>query len=226
MRIPIRLFLIFVISFSATFVFAQQGCKVLLENIQSRYDGDCRNNLAHGKGTASGIDTYTGSFRKGYPNGKGIYKWSTGEYYEGEWLMGKREGLGEYHYSINGKEALQTGVWENDRFLGPAPVLPEIKLRQNISDVKISKTGDGNQVLIKIMMAGSNNTSISDLVLTANSGSEFRYGGYMGYESIVFPFICKLTYTTPNMLRTSENHCALEFKISEPGRWEVKLENN
>lgn len=226
MRIFKSLLVAVTLSCAVTFASAQAGCKVLIENIQSSYDGDCKNNLAHGHGNARGIDTYTGSFRKGYPNGKGLYRWSTGEYYDGEWLMGKREGIGEYHYTFEGKQALQAGVWKNDRYLGPAPVAPEIKLRQNISDIKIYKTGDGNQVLIKILMAGSNNTSITDLTLNANSGTEFRYGGYMGYESVVFPFTCKVLYTTPNMLRTAEVHCALEFVITDPGRWEVKLENN
>ena len=98
--------------------------------------------------------------------------------------------------------------------------------KQNISDVKIHKTGDGNQVLIKITMAGSNNTSITDLSLNVNSGREVRYGGYVGFESIVFPFTCKIFYTTKNTLRTAEYNCALEFEITEPGRWEVKIENN
>jgi len=221
-----RLSVALVFTLALASVSAQEGCKVKLENIQSSYEGDCKNNLANGKGTASGIDTYTGNFKKGYPNGKGMYKWSTGEYYDGEWLMGKREGIGEYHHTVNGSEVIQSGVWKNDKYLGPEPILPKIMQKQNISDVKINKTGDGNQVLIKITMAGSNNTSITDLTLNANSGTEFRYGGYMGFESIVFPFTCKVFYTTPNTLRTTEYHCVLAFEITEPGRWEVKIENN
>lgn len=226
MKTPKNLFLVFILSFILITAYAQEGCKVIVENIQSSYTGECKNHLAHGKGTAKGIDTYTGIFRKGLPNGKGIYNWSTGEYYEGEWLMGKREGVGEYHYFINGKDAIQSGVWKKDRYIGLVIVPPIIKLRQNISDVKINKTGDGNQVLIKIMKAGTNNTAITDLMMNGNSGTEFRYGGYMGYESVIFPFVCKVLYSTPNTFRTADYDCALEFEISEPGRWEVRLENN
>lgn len=140
--------------------------------------------------------------------------------------MGLRDGIGEYHFTIDGREAVHSGVWKDDRYLGPVPVKPKIIISQNITDVKISRTGDGNRIIIKIMMAGSNNNSITNLTLNANSGTEFRYGGYMGYESIIFPFSCKILYTTPNMLRTTENNCALEFEITEPGQWEVRLENN
>lgn len=226
MKISKSLFVALVLSISTLCVYAQEGCKVLNENLQSNYEGKCKDHLANGKGTARGIDTYTGLFKKGYPHGKGIYKWSTGEYYDGEWSQGKREGIGEYHYTINTKEAIQSGIWKSDQYVGPVPVPPNIKISQNISDVKINKTGEGEEVLIKIMMAGSNNTSITDLTLNSNSGTEFRYGSYMGYKSIVFPFTCKLTYSTPNTLRTAQYNCILEFEIAEPGRWEVKLQNN
>jgi hypothetical protein len=225
MRVSKSLLIAFIFSLSAMYVVAQE-CKVMLENIQTSYVGDCKNKLAHGNGTAHGIDTYTGSFKKGYPNGKGLYKWSTGEYYDGEWLMGKRDGSGTYHYTQDGKDAVQSGVWKSDKYLGPVPLPPTIKLNQNISDVKINRTGDGNQVVIKMMMAGSKNIAIYDVSLNANSGREFNSGSYMGFESVVFPFKCKITYTSPNSLHTTEYHCTLDFEIPEEGRWEVKLVNN
>jgi hypothetical protein len=226
MRISKSIFAALVLTVTATCVYAQEECKVLMENIQSSYDGECKNHLANGKGTARGLDTYTGSFKKGYPNGKGIYKWSTGEYYDGEWVMGKRHGIGEYHNIHEGHEVVQSGIWKDDRYLGPKPIAPVIRINQNVSDVKISKTGEGDEVILKIMMAGNVNTSVTDLSINVNSGNEFRYGSYMGYKSIVFPFICKVNYTTFNKLRTMQIPCVLEFEIIEPGRWEVKLENN
>ena len=129
MRISKKLLLVLVLFIPAIFVHAQEvECKVLMDNIQSSYEGQCKNHLAHGNGTARGLDTYTGSFKKGYPNGKGTYKSSTGEYYEGEWVMGQREGIGEYNYTILGKDAKQVGVWKSDKYLGPKPVPPIIKL--------------------------------------------------------------------------------------------------
>ncbi len=226
MNISKSILLTIAMIFAVSHAIAQQGCKVLMENIQSSYEGECKNLLAHGKGTARGIDTYTGLFRKGFPNGKGTYKWSTGQSYDGDWLMGKREGVGEYHYTLEGKEAIQSGVWKNDRYLGPKPVAPKIKHNQNITSVRINKTGDGNQVIIKMIMNGLTNTEITDLSMQANSGTEFIYSGYMGFDQIVFPFTCKIIYTTPNTLHTAINHCTLEFEIAEPGRWDVRLENN
>ena len=67
-------------------------CKVLITGISGKYSGGCRKGLAHGKGTAQGMDTYAGKFKRGLPDGTGIYTWADGSYYEGQWKAGKREG--------------------------------------------------------------------------------------------------------------------------------------
>jgi len=35
---------------------------------------------------------YEGEFYNGKPHGKGIYTWANGEVYEGEWMVGLKEG--------------------------------------------------------------------------------------------------------------------------------------
>ena len=57
------------------------SCMVLMEAISGSYEGDCRNGLAHGKGTALGWDTYRGQFKKGLPHGTGTYIWENGAVY-------------------------------------------------------------------------------------------------------------------------------------------------
>jgi len=46
--------------FMPAFLFAQEACLVLKPQIANRYDGECKNGLAHGKGIASGLDRYEG----------------------------------------------------------------------------------------------------------------------------------------------------------------------
>jgi hypothetical protein len=54
-------------------VSAQNECKVLLDQIASRYTGDCKKGLAEGSGSAQGEDKYEVEINKGRPNGAGVY---------------------------------------------------------------------------------------------------------------------------------------------------------
>lgn len=49
------------------------------------------------------------------PNGYGSLQAKNGDYYEGEWLHGKRNGVG---FSITPGKRLRLGEWKNDKFLG------------------------------------------------------------------------------------------------------------
>ena len=91
-----------------------QQCVVLKEEIKGKYQGDCKNGLAHWKGVAIGKDTYEGKFKKGLPNGKGTYRWSTGEVYVGSFRKGKRHGEGVYTFFVNGKDSTFNAYWKND----------------------------------------------------------------------------------------------------------------
>lgn len=46
------------------------NCKVIPQNLQGTYEGDCKNRLAHGEGLAIGKETYEGSFKEGIPREK------------------------------------------------------------------------------------------------------------------------------------------------------------
>ncbi len=61
---------------------------MLKPEISLDYHGECKKGLAHGKGEAFGRDHYIGEFKKGWPNGNGLYKWNNGDNYEGEWKKG------------------------------------------------------------------------------------------------------------------------------------------
>src|SRR4051812_46347178 len=78
------------------------SCKVLMETISSQYKGNCKKGLADGEGEASGIDKYIGTFKMGFPNGKGTYYFKNHNFFVGNFQEGVKEGKGEMHYVRNG----------------------------------------------------------------------------------------------------------------------------
>lgn len=81
-----------------------KDCKVLQKELSGEYKGDCKKGLADGVGEAIGTDRYSGSFKKGYAHGKGIYNYSSGAVYEGGFLNGKRHGQGKLIYQNEGED--------------------------------------------------------------------------------------------------------------------------
>ena len=103
----------------ASFFANSQTCTVLSEALKGNYEGECKKNKADGIGTATGEDTYTGKFRNGYPDGTGKYIWKNGDWYEGQWKKGLREGKGIMHLiSSDSKDSLLAGYWKKDKYIG------------------------------------------------------------------------------------------------------------
>lgn len=80
----------------ATSALAQTPCRVLDPTINERYDGECRDGLAHGKGKAYGKRTYDGWFSAGKKQGSGVYTFENGRRFEGEFDSDKPRGKGAY----------------------------------------------------------------------------------------------------------------------------------
>ncbi|MBW2218668.1 MAG: hypothetical protein JRF40_04110 [Deltaproteobacteria bacterium] len=70
------------------------NCKVLDEDIADTYEGGCEDGLAHGKGRASGRDSYDWEFKNGRQHGECTYTWFSGDVFSGSWTEGKRNGWG------------------------------------------------------------------------------------------------------------------------------------
>lgn len=207
-------------------LFSQSDCKVLIHEISGQYMGKCKKGLAHGKGLAIGIDRYDGSFKNGYPEGKGVYNWVNGEIYNGEWKQGKRNGKGDFSYAEDGKVIILSGIWENDKYIGPVPEKPKVQSSIGIERYSFQRQGDGSQITINLYINGSNNNSVEDLSVVSSSGTLFRSGGTFGIQSIVFPLTCKVSYYSWNKMHTSRVYTRFEFQIDQEGRWVLNLHNN
>jgi len=204
----------------------EEECKVLMLQIAEKYDGKCKKGFAHGRGVAEGIDKYEGSFKYGLPYGRGEYTWSTGERYDGKWEDGKKEGVGVFYYFKDGEPVIKEGMWIDDLYAGPVPEKPKVITSTGIERYNFQRQSDGNRVQVTTYINGHNNIDLKDLTFFGSSGGEFRSGGTMGYESIVFPFRCRITYFSWNKAHTVRNFTRFEFEISEPGKWQVILHNN
>ena len=201
----------------------QSDCKVKLAGISGSYTGECKKGLAHGTGIAQGIDHYEGQFVKGWPEGKGIYKWADGTYYDGEWQKGMKNGAGKMVY----RDSTVSGFWKNDEYNGKSMDAPyKITLALNVSRSTIKKSiGSINEVRIKIMQGGVPNTTIEEFSLAHDNGGEFHMGDIYGIDNISVPLYVKVTYLTWNVMHTAQLHVEFEFVINEAGVWDVMISN-
>ena len=213
---------------------AQNSCKVLKPGIDSTYSGGCKQGLASGQGTATGIDRYTGEFKKGLPDGIGTYIWNNGDKYEGEWEKGLREGTGKYTTMYNGRDSVVSGIWQSDSYLGEEVIQPyAILYRSGISRVSCIRTGEMPQrVYYKFTRGGtsSEHTSpISDLLLQGSSGNESGSSNNFGFDDVTFPFEGKVKFSAPSAFSSQGSQSAvilnyeLNLVINQPGAWMVTI---
>lgn len=205
---------------------AQENCKVLKEEISGKYEGNCKNGLAHGNGLAIGKDIYHGKFKKGLPHGYGTYTWLTGEKYVGYFKEGKRNGKGNYSFSNHGKDSTYNGMWKNDS-LTKIILPPKYKIEKNINVTRysIQRMSTGNRVLFLFLQNGVANTTITNFHLISTKGTNTSLGEKQGFENIQFPVTCKVTYLTLSSSRVATLRVEFEVTINEPGDWVITLHN-
>jgi len=219
-----KLFLILVLAmFSGEIAHTQdQDCKVLKPEISGTYAGGCKNGLAQGEGVAQGVDYYKGRFEKGLPDGKGLYKWADGTSYEGHFENGIREGSGIMVY----RDSTVKGYWKNDLYAGKKLIPPyEIIRSACVTRSNITKsTGSIYQVRIKIKKGGQDNTPYG-FNLTSTSGTEYRSGSIYGIENVTYPVTVRISYKTPSAFGSSLTQVFFDFRINDPGVWDVLIMN-
>jgi hypothetical protein len=145
-----------------------QDCKVMMDSLKGKYEGDCHNGLAAGKGTATGINSYTGQFKNGYPDGKGKYTWSNGNWYDGNWKKGLYEGEGRLHLAPTaGADSSDfTGYWAKGKFLGryEKPYIAQA-MTNNISNVSVNRGKNKNEIVITVKTITGGANSLTTIVV-------------------------------------------------------------
>lgn len=221
MTVKIYILVFMVLCGSAT---AQNtDCKVMLQALSGTYNGECKKGFAQGHGVAQGVDRYEGDFKKGLPDGKGVYTWANGNYYDGSWTGGKRDGQGKMVY----RDSVVNGIWKADVYQGVKKGPPYIvRLSRNVQRTTINKTVEsGDGVRIRILLGGSDNVEIEDFSLAFNSGNEYRSGPFYGIQYASLPLEVTVRYRTWNQLHTAQYDVVYEFTIVEHGIWSLTLIN-
>lgn len=136
----------------------QSDCTVKLKDIAKSYKGACKKKLAHGHGEATGEkDTYTGSFKKGYPHGLGAYTWGNGNTYEGNFVKGKMDGKGILKIiKKTGDVAIQKGYFKKGKYIGEYESPYKLISRQGIRKVDFQESsGSVGDIRIQIVENGT-----------------------------------------------------------------------
>lgn len=195
-----------------SFVYAQKdssSCKVIMQEIAGTYTGDCKNGLANGNGKSNGLHHYTGSFKKGMPDGAGIYYYSDSVYYDGSFQEGIKEGKGEMHYVKKGMpDSVITGYWSGGEYRGKKYSTYTFASTEQFDQMEITPSkASGNTVTIEIgttsgspngtpgsginyILTLSNINSPTGSILKTRSKYESAFKSYITLEMVGFP--CKL----------------------------------
>jgi len=202
--------------FSGNYVNAQTSeCKVKIPAISGTYSGGCKNGLADGMGIAQGVVLYNGQFREG------TYTWAGGNYYEGSWRYGLKDGKGKL---VSGDSTV-SGYWRAGTFVGKTAV-PSYKVTRSLSVIRstiIKSDCADNQIKMQFLRAGVANAAMSGFTLAYTSGNEFRAGSYIGLNNLEFPVDIKVTFNAYNYFRTAQYEVIFEFTINEPGCWNINV---
>jgi len=222
-----RTLLYMLILFSGSIIYAQNDCKVLKPELSGSYTGGCKKGLAHGKGSAVGIDSYEGRFSKGLPNGSGTYRWANGAVYEGDWSKGNRDGKGSMIYPTDGLDSIVTGFWKNDEYIGKE-IIPQFRVTKNQGIVrysirKINEVGSGFSVTL--YLAGRFNTDLDNFSMETSSGEKFDSGRKVGLENAIVPYSVSIKYRVWNTMHSQQHDVFFDFTINEPGTFEVTITN-
>jgi hypothetical protein len=79
--------------------------------------------------------------------------------------------------------------------------------------------------MISILHGGSDNRTVSNLSISSSSGDEYRTDNINGLEKVHFTLEVKVSYTSRTQFGTSQFRVIFEFRINEPGVWEVTITN-
>ena len=215
----------FVILFVSICVYSQEITgPVLKKELIGKYEGDLKKGLAHGQGTAIGLDTYTGHFSKGLPEGQGTYTFSNHDVYRGEFSRGLCSGKGVLTYKKAVGDSILEGYWDAGKYVGKKMVAPyEISNKTGSVNPSIINSGDGNKVEIVVM--DPYNKYIIPQIMAMGQFTHQSYYQRNLYADAVFPVTFDIRYSCTNKMRSGIIDSTIRIKINKPGNWQITLRN-
>lgn len=198
------------------------------DRLSGNYDGSKKKELAEGKGKAVGKDTYEGQFKKGLPDGIGIYTFgekvtlggfvfAVGDKYEGAFKKGKFEGKGKITFVDKEKGVLE-GYFEDGKYVG--------KTKDGYIWMKEESSGI-NRVIVQKRNSSKNDislTGIGDLIEIGAVHGSFNSTEqtWTDIRSEDFPFTIHLK----GVNEANYNRCVVKVVIESPGTWEIRVVPN
>ena len=197
---------------------------VLKKELVGKYEGQLKKGLAHGMGTAIGLDSYTGNFSKGLPISEGTYTFSNGNVYRGEFLKGLFSGKGVLTYKKATGDSIVEGYWEEGKYIGKTMVAPyEISNKTGSVNPSIIRNGDGNKVEIVVM--DPFNKYIIPQIMAIGEFTQQSYYSRNLFADAVFPVAFDIRYSCTNKTNSAIIDSSIRIKINKPGSWLVTLRN-
>jgi hypothetical protein len=210
---------------SGLHVFGQKDAgPVLKKELAGKYEGELKKGLAHGQGTAVGLDSYTGHFSKGLPEGQGTYTFSNQDVYKGEFSKGLFSGKGLFTFKKAVGDSILEGYWDAGKYVGKTKVEPyEISNKTGGVNPSIIYIGEGNKVEIVVM--DPYNKYIIPQIMAFGQFTQQTYYARNLFADAVFPLSFDIRYNCTNKMRSGVIANTINIKINKPGNWQITLHN-
>ncbi len=214
-----------IIAFISFYAFSQEPAgPVLKKEIAGKYEGELKKELAHGQGTAIGLDTYTGHFSKGLPDGEGIYTFSKGDIYRGNFLKGFFSGKGVLIYKKADGDSIVEGYWQVGKYVGKIQVAPyDISNKTGSVNPSIIRTGDGNKIEIAVMDPFNN--YVMPEIMGIGEFTQETYYSRNYFADAVFPITFDIRYNCSNKMNSGIITSTIRIKLNKPGNYQITLRN-
>ena len=239
--------LLFVGSFFLASVILSQNCVVSIDSLKGQYTGGCRKGRANGFGTAVGVDSYTGNFKNGYPDGEGKYTWKNGSWFNGNWKDGLFDGNGTFSKIDDSRPdsaTLVTGFWQAGRYKGKfQKPFSVTSLTNGINEASVRKIGDKAEITITVTSTTAGGSSIYMPLLPKPKliSIELVQGLFQQrvdnetspvinrytLRNVTFPFYAILTFETTGTNPLPLPVEKIKIELSELSNWyvQVKIDN-
>ena len=239
--------LLFVGSFFFASVILSQNCVVSIDSLKGQYTGGCRKGRSNGFGTAVGVDSYTGNFKNGYPDGEGKYTWKNGSWFNGNWKDGLFDGNGTFSKIDDSRPdsaTLVTGFWQAGRYKGKfQKPFSVTSLTNGINEASVRKIGDKAEITITVTSTTAGGSSIYMPLLPKPKliSIELVQGLFQQrvdnetspvinrytLRNVTFPFYAILTFETTGTNPLPLPVEKIKIELSELSNWyvQVKIDN-